>query len=363
MRLSLRVGTVLCVLGASLVVAPLPAHANPPCGAVVTAGLTLTGDLNCPGTALYVTGVNIVVNLNGYAVIGNDLTGTGIEVSGAGVQLVNGTVRRYATGVSVKPGRSEQQPAGNRLDRLRITGNKVGVELIWAKATTIVESQVYDNRSLGLRIAAASTDGQIVRNRFAKNGTGISLSQGSTQNRIAGNEISGNTTGVRFLNGGSGSVLEENTIAYNTDYGVDISGPGSSHNIVRRNQLTYNGVGAVLAFGGATQTGNQLLYNTASRNRGPGIAVFGDPFPDTILEGNLVEHNGAGPAPATIPPGLSSKGIAVNAVGGTTVTLRANQANSNTDLGIFAAGSVIDGGGNTATLNGNPVQCIGVVCP
>lgn len=362
MRLSIRVGTVLGVLGASLVAAPLPAHANPPCGAVVTANLSLTGDLNCPGTALYVTGVNIVVDLKGYTVTGNDQTGTGIEITGSGVRLVNGKIRRYATGVVVKPGQSEQQPAGNRLERLYVTGNTIGVELIWAKATSITASQMYDNL-LGLRIAANSTDGQVLRNRFAKNRTGISLSQGSAQNRIAGNEISGNTTGVRFGNGGSGSVLEENTISYNTDYGVDINGPGSSHNIVRNNTLTYNGVGAVLAFGGATQTGNELLYNTASYNRGPGIAVFGDPFPSTLLEGNLVEHNGAGSAPATIPPGLSTKGIAVNAVGGTTVTLRANHANSNADLGILAAGAIIDGGGNTGTLNGNPFQCIGVVCP
>ena len=48
------------------------------------------------------------------------------------------------------------------------------------------------------------------------------------------------------------------------------------------------------------------------------------------------------------------------AASGTTVT--ANTANDNTDLGIEAVPGVIDGGGNKASGNGNPAQCLNVRC-
>jgi hypothetical protein len=43
-------------------------------------------------------------------------------------------------------------------------------------------------------------------------------------------------------------------------------------------------------------------------------------------------------------------------------TITANLANDNTDLGIEAVAGVTDGGGNRASGNGNPAQCVGVAC-
>jgi hypothetical protein len=45
------------------------------------------------------------------------------------------------------------------------------------------------------------------------------------------------------------------------------------------------------------------------------------------------------------------------------VTIRSNVANSNTDLGIQPiAGTAIDGGGNRASGNGDPRQCVRISC-
>jgi hypothetical protein len=44
------------------------------------------------------------------------------------------------------------------------------------------------------------------------------------------------------------------------------------------------------------------------------------------------------------------------------VTLTANKANANADLGIEAVAGVADGGGNKASGNGNPLQCLNVFC-
>ena len=43
-------------------------------------------------------------------------------------------------------------------------------------------------------------------------------------------------------------------------------------------------------------------------------------------------------------------------------TLTSNTANDNVDFGIEAVPGVIDGGGNRAFGNGNPLQCLNVVC-
>ena len=43
-------------------------------------------------------------------------------------------------------------------------------------------------------------------------------------------------------------------------------------------------------------------------------------------------------------------------------TLRTNTATRNGDLGIEAVEGVVDRGGNRAFGNGNPLQCLNVVC-
>jgi hypothetical protein len=49
-------------------------------------------------------------------------------------------------------------------------------------------------------------------------------------------------------------------------------------------------------------------------------------------------------------------------VGDPTTLVERNTANHNAGLGIDAVPNVIDGGGNRAFGNGNPLQCLNVVC-
>jgi hypothetical protein len=66
----------------------------------------------------------------------------------------------------------------------------------------------------------------------------------------------------------------------------------------------------------------------------------------TLLEANITTRNG-------------DDGIDVESPA---TTITANLANDNTDLGIEAVAGVTDGGGNRASGNGNPAQCVGVRC-
>jgi hypothetical protein len=91
-------------------------------------------------------------------------------------------------------------------------------------------------------------------------------------------------------------------------------------------------------------------------------------------DGNLVRANSiaGGEGGIAVRPGASATrivgnvanaffddGIHVDAPG---TLVRANTANDNGDLGIEAIGGTIDGGGNRASGNGNPLQCVNVVC-
>jgi hypothetical protein len=49
-------------------------------------------------------------------------------------------------------------------------------------------------------------------------------------------------------------------------------------------------------------------------------------------------------------------------VGSQGTVIRANIANGNADLGIEAVAGAIDGGGNRASGNGDPRQCVNVKC-
>jgi hypothetical protein len=72
-----------------------------------------------------------------------------------------------------------------------------------------------------------------------------------------------------------------------------------------------------------------------------GFAVFGS----LLMIGNTAAHN-------------EWDGI----VSGAGVTLARNTARHNGNLGINGEPGTIDGGGNRASGNGNPAQCVGVVC-
>jgi Right handed beta helix region len=57
--------------------------------------------------------------------------------------------------------------------------------------------------------------------------------------------------------------------------------------------------------------------------------------------------------------GAKDDGLDVN---NSTTTLTGNRARRNGDLGIEAVFGAIDGGGNLASGNGNPLQCLNITC-
>jgi parallel beta-helix repeat protein len=117
--------------------------------------------------------------------------------------------------------------------------------------------------------------------------------------------------------------------------------------VVRNNVIADNsGLGLwVLDSNTVRVTGNDVLRNGAD-----GIH-FGGEVQNSVAEGNVASGNG--------DDGIE---VAEFVVGEIPNTLARNLATYNGDLGVEAVAGTLDGGGNRAFGNGNPLQCIGIAC-
>jgi parallel beta-helix repeat protein len=184
-----------------------------------------------------------------------------------------------------------------------------------------------------------STDGLVTKLAVHHNDQGINLAGGSGH-VVEKNDVHGNgRDGVR-LGLSSGNQVSKNTVTNNV-YGIHVA-DGSSDNVVDKNNLGGNGDFAIALSSGASN--NLVEKNDVVSTTGHGIQVNAD------ASGSSLEKNS-----------VSTSGLDGIHVDAPSTTITKNTAMRNTNLGIFAPGAV-DGGGNKASGNGNPAQCVGVVC-
>ena len=254
-----------------------------------------------------------------------------------------------------------------------IRGFFLGADLDGPEATVFSNLSVEQN-DIGIRCHYAPGC-RITDSVFRANGTGISLEavdEGCRPRALAArNLLQGNGRGLWLA--GCDTDVTENRIEHNATRGVAIE-DGSLVD-VSENVIAGNGAEGVYAqyLATAIVSGNRIV-----RNGGDGVHLDGDGGPyaprgivrdnrivrngrdgvhttnvwdrNTIIERNRTERNG-------------DDGIDVD-IGefGNPITVRANLAFFNFDLGIEADPGTIDGGGNHAKRNGNPLQCVGVQC-
>ena len=377
------------------------------CGATLTTNTKLTSDLlNCPDNGLLIGADDITLDLNGHTIRGDGapvascpdgtVCDVGIDSTGHdGVTIKGGTVRGFDVGVLVIGAKE------NRLQRLRSSNNS-SFGMIIGDAT---RSRVDHNSSVGDGISGIvlfdSSRMRIDHNSI--NGTtGYAVPVfGSSHNRFDNNALKSDQHG--FLLGGSARNpgSNDNEIRGNrlTD-GPSIEVDQSSHNRVRNNSLTKPRDGILLIESRRTQvTENSVIKAGVGFPEAGGFGILLDGASDNVLQRNFLS-GGKGPAifvtslesPDTsdrntvannIVNSKLSDGILVNGnatatllkrnrtnenghdgidadAAGTTVTR--NTADDNHDLGIDAVPGVIDGGGNRASGNGNPAQCLNVLC-
>ena len=150
------------------VVAPHALATNAHCGQVVTASLTLNGDLDCTTsgvTALTINAASITLNLNGFTVSGPG-NGTGILVNGSTDTVKNGVVGFFFSGVFT-------DGVTDTITTVRAVNNNYGIVDVGSK-TKLTSNVAAFNSSIG--IDAGSPGGVDTTNHALNNGTGMDIS-------------------------------------------------------------------------------------------------------------------------------------------------------------------------------------------
>jgi hypothetical protein len=402
--------TALMVLGSA------PAFGDQvTCGETITKDTTLDNDLiDCPGDGIVIGADRITLDLNGHTIAGrfdnrfclyDPSTGDyddcphqdGIDNSAGHdwVVIENGELRNFETELrlvganrnklialqvhrDVYPNQAPYNVPSTGIYVSRSERNQVLRTMVGGGDPAILLSGSDRNT-----ISDSSIVGSIARDR----GDGIRLVEGSDRNRLMHSKVDGD--------GGTGLLIEDSTrnvVAANDlngRYGNLLS--HADHNVIVGNVL--NG-GRETGLGLGESDGNVVRSNTTSICRFLGYFVDGDAnvlennatsdCPIVVLgSGNVIRANtftGNGPSHSpdfyydgfrveagststlvedNVATGAFDDGIDIEAPG---TLVRGNTANYNFDYGIEAVEGVIDGGGNRAFGNGNPLQCLNIVC-
>ncbi len=383
-RGQLPVLVVLLVVGWCLAVGAGPAFASHvSCGDTITADTTLDSDLvNCPNNGIVIGADDVTLDLNGHTIDGDGVLGCdefyacdfGVDNTAGhpGLTIEDGTIRGFATAVFVF-GASD-----NRLRRLSASHNILGgVVLIASPGARLARNSISANGlttdQAGL-IVFDSSDVRIDGNSVRDNGDIGMFLIGVGDSRVESNSLSGNPEAGMILDGG-GNEVSGNRVSRNGD-GLVVSGDGNT--IVSNHVSDTTGCPDGCGFGISIEggTGNLIAHNSVARAREADIRVAdfesegGPPAIGNVVRRNLVLDATVDGVlvEATATDTLLKRNIAIGAgddgidVDTAETTVTANTANHNQDLGIEAVSGVIDGGGNKASGNGNPVQCTNVFC-
>ena len=301
------------------------------CGDVITTDTTLDSDLlDCPNNGIVIGADNITLDLNGHTIAGDDKAyelcredepcDIGVLNDGYdAVTVKRGTTRDFGLGIVVVGAKH------NRVRHVAAVGNAFEGIVIFRSTRTRIEESLAS------------------RNGVGKSRPGIALAE-SDHNRIMGNTMSGNGDLGLFMEASDNNLIRHNTARRNPEGGMIIEG---DRNEIVRNRLVRNGGGILITIvrRGGTASGNVVSRNVVRGTRSDGISV--DPVPKrTLIKGNVVV-------------GARRAGFAI---GSRSSTITGNRATRNGGLGIKAVRGVTDGGGNRASGNGDPRQCVVVAC-
>ncbi|HEX7255365.1 MAG TPA: right-handed parallel beta-helix repeat-containing protein [Gaiellaceae bacterium] len=231
-----------------------------------------------------------------------------------------------------------------------------GVVLENGSRDNLVENtDVSDTGDAGIVIHQGSHGNRVLGGVLVRNGDAGVIVQGSDRIEIDGVVAHQQSDGGVVIANSSGSSVKNSDLRFNPS-GVDAS---NTNGLVVAGNDVSNSLQAGIGLGNGI--GMSILDNTANLTGGSGIS----------LEGGAFDANGAAVGGALIEGNTANQ----NAEHGISVavakhTIRGNNAHNNAGFGI-AAGELeaadpsvanVDGGGNSATGNGEFVQCLGVVC-
>jgi hypothetical protein len=200
------------------------------------------------------------------------------------------------------------------------------------RGNTITSTLFPGSTGFGIQINSGGEDTRVEVNRIDRAGF-VSIDDSGTRTVMTANVMVGQIFPSEPITGIiAGIIVRE-----------EASGGRIQANVVRRHAPGFApDIGGGIVLSGDNFT---VVANLVSEIDADGIRVEPEAS-GTLLKANAATRN-------------SDDGIDVESPA-TTVTT--NVANDNEDLGIEAVEGVTDGGGNRASGNGNPAQCVGVAC-
>jgi parallel beta-helix repeat protein len=307
------------------------------CGETVTSDVRFTANVGCedapvsdPGLVIGAPGIEI--DMHGFGMFGGVFVGGGFApaIDNRGgfddVTIRDGRVGNFQDGIRL------EDASRNRILHMDAFGPSDGVEIHGGSDNEIRHSTM-TGRLNGL--LAVDTTGLIVADSRANGnfGSGMVLN-GLVGGRVVRNEAPNGgsaccTTSGIVLSASSGNVIADNRVGgWN---GGNIRLVSGANNKLLRNEV----------FDGFFPIGGPETFDAEA----DGIFV-GAFTANTVVRGNHAHDN-------------DGDGIEVQGVG---TRITDNTADNNGDFGIDAVAGVTDGGGNTASGNGNPLQCRNVFC-
>jgi hypothetical protein len=337
-------------------------------------GILITGSA---ATGTLIQGNFIGTNKNGTSALANG-GGAGVEINGAGSNTVGGTT---ATARNVISGNQsdgiEIHSAGATSNAIQ--GNYIGLDKNGTNAVTNgVDGVVILGGATGNTIGGTASGSANIISGNTGNGVDIS-GTGTTGNVVEGNTIGinaaatpvaiPNATGVGILSGAANNTIggtasgAANLISGNTTDGVDISGTGTTGNLVVGDLIGTNAAGtSALGNGSGVVIENSASSNTiggttgSARNVISGNGADGILF-DTTSSANTILGNYVGldktgvNAIANVTAGIMIQGGSTNNSIGGTASGEANVIAGNTGAGLSITGS----GTNSNLIQGNSI--------
>jgi parallel beta-helix repeat protein len=346
---------VVAALGASSSASAQPVT----CGQVVTQDVTLDGDLVCDGAPALIVGADrATIDLAGHSimVLSSGLDEHAVDNTG-GFDRV--TIRDGAVSNVVGNGIVLEGASRNRLVNLSV-GSDIGTPILveGGERNTIADG---DAGARGTAIVLTQTSGNRLLDLTVLSGIEV---LGGERNAIESSDIAGRFGDALVVVGSDRMRIVDNTAEGFANFAMDLA---TSSSVIARNDTSEAAaLGAVRIRG----SGNRILQNDVGVGEFWGLGIVSG-------SGNVVAHNNASGI-----LGLAQDGIFVAAqtadtnlrqnvtndnaddgidVESAATRLIGNTANDNGDLGIEAVPGVT-GRGNTASGNGNPLQCLNVVC-
>lgn len=373
------------------------------CGATITVDTTLHADLmNCPNLGIRIGADDITLNLNGHTIAGNGVPfncsphqtcDVGVYNRGHdGVAIVGGTVRAFGVGIydrAVRHNRLRglsvphntdfgirvEGATDSVIDRTSMSSSGIfGMLMIDSRHMLVsrdsvsgshgyaiflirVDDSVFQNNSLHGNdhgIGGETISRNIIRSNsvFRNGGSSIDFGNGSTGNRVESNRLTDNGDGI--LTNAYGTLISHNIITGTGFFGFPDTGgfslliDGGEHITVDGNIITGSRGPAIYVTSLDSPTAS--VNNVVSRNV----------VNSRLSDGILVDNGATGTRLLrNVAIGSGDDGIDVDAPA---TTLTGNIANRNHDFGIEAVPGVTNGGGNHAAGNGNPAQCVNIIC-